>query len=121
MTKEQLSQLSDEVRIPTELFLDHLKRCGLKVSSMAQSPEGGIAFFFENTVDDLLMTADIEIHADGEVSASIIPYQDTPSGHVVYPGTLHEPLIDLIEVQEEPPYEEVLNRIISRLSLAVYC
>ncbi len=115
MTKEELTSLSDIVRIPLEVLLEQLPATKLRVKTSAISPDGGIALFFEAQKSGLLMTADIEIHEDGAVSASVIPYVEQSDGHHLFEDD-QEP-IDLWEVEEEPPFEETLNRIQTRLGL----
>ena len=113
MTKEQLSNLSDDVRIPTEILLDRVK--GFETyRKVAVSEEGGIAFFFsDERIDGLTITADIEIYADGTVSASVIPYRAGPDGLELFQSE-DEP-IELWDVEEEPPYEESIRLIHDRL------
>ena len=85
MTKEHLAQLPDDVRIPTEILLERLKELSFPPQSAAISPEGGIAFFFEQVKEpDLKLTADIEIHSDGTISASVIPFLRTADGYDTY-------------------------------------
>jgi len=114
MTKEQLAQLTDDVRIPTELLLERLKELALSPQSAAISPDGGIAFFFETVKEpDLKLTADIEIYADGTISASVIPFIHTPDGYDTYVDE-SEP-IDLWDVEEPPPFDETIRLIQNRL------
>lgn len=116
MTKEQLSSLSDTVRIPAELLIQRLLSTPtLSVKSTALSEEGGIAFFFEEEKDGLKITADIEIHPEGEVSASVIPFIQGPDGWDVFQSE-DEP-IDLWDVEEEPPFEETISLICQRFGL----
>lgn len=115
MTKSQFSAFPDDVRIPAEVLLDLLAEINLMPDSSALSPEGGIAFFFQRDKGALLMTADIEIHANGDVSASVIPYMTAPDGHDVFES--EEEPIDLWEIEEPPPFHESLLRIQERLGL----
>jgi hypothetical protein len=117
MNKEQLSQLSDDVRIPTEILLERLKTLtDLPVRKTATSDEGGVAFFFsEPREDGLLLTADIEIYADGSISASVIPYLMTNEGLDVFQS--EEEPIELWDIEEEPPFEETIRHISERLGL----
>lgn len=113
LNKEQLTQLSDTVRIPTELLLDRLELIpGFKIIASALSEEGGIAFFFEEQKNDLKMTADIEIHSDGTASASVIPYIKLSDGHDVYQS--EEEPIELWDIEEPPPFEETIRHIHER-------
>ncbi len=116
MTKEQLSTLSDEVRIPTELLLDNLRSIkDLPIINAALSDSGGVAFFFRNQREDgLVLTADIEIDGDGSVTASIIPYADGNEGLDVFQSEA-EP-IELWDIEEEPPFDETVRRIKERLT-----
>lgn len=116
MTKEQLSNLSDDVRIPTELLLERLLDLGdlLPIRKTAISEDGGIAFFFSETrADGLTLTADIEIYADGTVSASVIPYSTEAEGLDVFQSSA-EP-VELWDIEEEPPFEETIRYIQERL------
>jgi len=115
MTKEQLSNLSDIVRLPLEVLLSQLPETKLHLKTAAVSTDGGVALFFEAEKAGLLMTADIEIHEDGAVSASVIPYVEQSDGHHIFESE-SEP-IDLWEVEEAPPFEETLNRIQIRLGI----
>lgn len=115
MTKAQLTSLPDDTRIPAELLLDRLREMKLAPKSTLADENGGVVFFFESQVDDVTMTADIEIEPSGTVSASIIPYVPGPDGLEIFQN-LNEP-VDLWEIEEPPPYEESLLRIVGRLQL----
>ena len=116
MTQEQLSTLPDEARIPTELLIERLQSIpSLKIINSGLSESGGIAFFFENMKGDLRMTADIEIEADGTVTASVIPYVNTDDGYDVFQSET-EP-IELWDVEEPPPFEETIRIISDRFGL----
>jgi hypothetical protein len=81
MTKDQLSQLPDELRIPAEVLFDHLRTTPLRPVTIALSDENSVAFFFEReTEPDLKITADIELFPDGIATASIIPFFKTAEG-----------------------------------------
>ena len=113
MTKEQLSALTDDVRIPTELLFEKLLEVTLSPKSTAVSEDGGIAFFFEHDTRGLRMTADIEIHGDGSISASIIPYLLGHDGYDVYQS--EEDPLELWDVEEPPPFDETIRYICDRL------
>ena len=113
MTKEQLSTLTDDVRIPTELLLERLVELKFPPNSAALSEDSGIAFFFESLNRGLRITADIEIHGDGSVSASIIPYISGPDGYDIYQS--EEDPLELWDVEEPPPFEETIRYIGERL------
>jgi hypothetical protein len=119
MTKEQLSSLPDDVRIPAELLLERLKEISLPVHDILLPEEGGIIFVFEGvTPANIVMTADVEIESDGTTSASIIPYY-SPSGReddfTVFQS--EETPIELWEIEEPPPFEETLSIIKDRLRI----
>ena len=117
MTKEQLTQLTDDVRIPTEILLEKLRSSTtLPIQKTAATPDGGIAFFFSRKRDDeITMTADIEIYPDGSASASVIPYVTTNEGQDVFQSEF-EP-IELWDIEEEPPFDETLRHIHERFGL----
>lgn len=117
MTKEQLSQLADDVRIPTEVLLDRLRSVPqLPLIKTAISEDDGIAFFFSHPrPDGITITADIEIDADGTVTASVIPYQLLAEGNDVYQS--EEEPIELWDVEEEPPYDGTIDHILERFGL----
>lgn len=119
MTKEQLSNLSDDVRIPTEILLERLRTItSLPIRKAAISEDNGIAFFFSEALPSgLTMTADIEIHSDGTISASVIPYTLTPEGLDVYNAEA-EP-VELWDIEEEPPFEETIRHIHERMGLEI--
>ena len=113
MTKEQLSTLNDDVRIPVELLFERLKEINYLPKSTAISEDGGIAFFFEEDTRGLKVTADIEIHGDGAISASVIPYLLGPECHDVYQS--EEDPLELWDVEEPPPFDETIRYICKRL------
>jgi hypothetical protein len=115
ITKDQLAQLADDVRLPAELLFERLKELKFPPASVAANGAEGLAVFFEREVGGLVMTADIEIESDGTISASIIPYLRGPDGLDLFQDPT-EP-IDIWEVEEEPPFEESLTRIRERLNL----
>ena len=115
MNKEQLSGLSDDVRIPTEELRQYLKDTQFLPKTLALSEDGGIAFFWEEEKNGLVMTADLEIYFDGTASASVIPYRKTNEGHITS-ETEEEP-IELWDIEEAPPYEESLRMIQFRLGV----
>ena len=118
MSQEQFSSLSDDVRIPAELLTQRLEfSLSLKPKGRAISDDGGIAFFFEAEKEGLKMTADIEIYADGSVSASVIPYIHTPEGWDIYQS--EEEPIELWDVEEEPPFEETIALIHQRFGITL--
>lgn len=119
MTKEQLSQLVDEVRIPTEILLERLTELSMIPHDAAISDSGGIAFLFEATKGNLTMTADIEIDHDGTVTASVIPYVKTPAGLDVYVNKADpdDNPIQVWEVEEPPPFDETILLIRQLLGL----
>lgn len=119
MNKEQLSNLSDDVRIPTEILLSHLRSItSLPINNTAVSEDGGIAFLFSaDRSDGLRMTADIEIYGDGTVSASVIPYAAGADGLDVFQSE-DEP-IELWDIEEEPPFEETIRHIHERFGLDI--
>ena len=119
MTKEQLTKLDDIVRIPAEEFRQHLIETAFLPKEILAGDDGGIVFLFENTHDGIVFTADVEIEANGTVSASVIPYTSTPEGLELYCSEF-EP-VDVWEVEEEPPFEETLLRIRTRLYLVPAC
>ena len=119
MTKEQLSSLPDDVRIPAELLLERVKEISLPVRDILLPDEGGITFVFEGvTPANIVMTADVEIEPDGTTSASIIPYY-SPTGNeddfTVFQS--EETPIELWEIEEPPPFEETLAIIKDRLRI----
>lgn len=113
MTKEQLSELNDDVRIPTELLLERLEEIDLIPNTTAISEEGGVAFLFESITRGLKITADIEIHCDGTISASVIPYFLGPDGYDTYQSE-QDPL-ELWDVEEPPPFDETIRYICEKL------
>jgi hypothetical protein len=115
MTKDQIALLPDDVRLPAELLFERLKEINLLPASVATDGADGLALFFEREVGGLKLTADIEIESDGTVSASVIPYILGPDGYDIFQDAA-EP-VDLWEIEEEPPFEESLTRIQSRLGL----
>ncbi len=115
VTKEQLQQLVDDVRIPAEILLERLGELDLAPKTAAVGDDGSLALFFEKTISDVHLTADIEIEPNGTVSASIIPYIPGPDGLDIYQDP-DEP-IDLWEVEEPPPFEETLAIIRARFGL----
>lgn len=120
MTKEQLSQLPDDVRISAELVLEHLKTINFPPQTMAVNEDGGLAIFFQTDYDGLVVTADLEIDKNGEITASVIPYVTGPEGHSVLSDTerLKKHPIDLWDVNEPPPFEESFRHIRFRLGEA---
>jgi len=119
MTKEQLSLLPDEIRISVEILLERLKDFPLlPIRKTATSEDGGIAFFFSTPrPDGITITADIEIYGDGTVSASVIPSSDL-SGELDVYETEEEP-VELWDVEEEPPYEETIRYICTRMGIEI--
>jgi hypothetical protein len=118
MTKEQIAQLPDDVRIPTELLLDRLDSIpSLKIINSALSEDGGIAFYFEEEKGELKMTADIEIDSDGTITASVIPYINLGDGYDVFQSE-DEP-IELWDVEEPPPFDETIRHIHERFNIAL--
>ena len=109
MNKEQISNLSDDVRIPLEELRQYLKDINFLPATIALSPEGGIALFWEAEKGEFKMTADIEIYPDGTASASVIPYVLTETGHVS--AETEENPIEMWDIEEPPPYEESIKMI----------
>lgn len=116
MTKDQLSNLPDDVRLPAEVLFDHLRGTLLRPVSVALSDEGSVAFFFETAPEDgIKLTADIELFPDSTATASVIPYIITDEGWDTYQSQ-DEP-IELWEIEEPPPFEETISLILSRFKL----
>lgn len=115
MTKDQLSNLPDDVRLPAEVLFDHLRGTPLRPLSVALSDEGSVAFFFEHEADGIKITADIELFPDGTATASVIPYVKTDEGWDTFQSQA-EP-IDLWEIEEPPPFEETIALILGRFRI----
>lgn len=116
MTKDQLANLPDDVRLPAEVLYDHLRGTPLRPTSVALSDEGSVAFFFEHETDGIKMTADIELFPDGSATASVIPYVKTDEGWDTYQSPT-EP-IELWEIEEPPPFDESISLILARLRIS---
>ena len=116
MTKDQLSSLPDDVRLPAEVLFDHLRGTALKPLTVALSDEGSVAFFFESEIDGIKITADIELFPDGIATASVIPYVKTDEGWDTY-NSPDEP-VELWEIEEPPPFEETIAIILARFGIA---
>ena len=116
MTKDQLTSLPDDVRLPAEVLFDHLRETSLKPLTVALSDEGSVAFFFETTAaDGIKITADIELFPDGSATASVIPYTLTAEGWDTYHSP-DEP-VELWEIEEPPPFEETIAIILARFRI----
>ena len=116
MTKDQLSSLPDEIRLPAEVLFDHLRTTALKPAATAVSDEGSLAFFFESETDGIKVTADIELFPDGTATASVIPYVKTDAGWDTFQSP-DEP-VELWEIEEPPPFEETISLILTRLRIS---
>lgn len=119
MTKQQLSTLPDDVRIPAEIVFDHLKWIHFLPQNVIMTQENGIVLLFSRERDGLTITADIEIGPDGSVTGSVIPLINSPEGAKILedPELLKKFPIDYWDIEEAPPFEESLWHIRQRFGL----
>ena len=119
MTKQQLSRLSDDVRIPAEIVFDYLRRLNFLPENVILPEVGGIVLFFTRDRGDITITADVEIDENGTVTGSVIPMLNTPDGLKVVedPDLLAKFPIDYWDIEEVPPYEESFWHIRQRFGL----
>jgi len=121
MTKQQLSSLPDDVRIPAEIVFDYLRRLNFFPGNVIFTglDRSGIVLFFTRDQGDITITADVEIDENGTVTGSVIPMLNTPDGLKVVedPDLLAKFPIDYWDIEEVPPYEESFWHIRQRFGL----
>jgi len=121
MTKQQLSSLPDDVRIPAEIVFDYLRRLNFLPENVIITglDRSGIVLLFTRDRGDITITADVEIDKNGTVTGSVIPMVNTPDGLKVVedPDLLAKFPIDYWDIEEVPPYEESFWHIRQRFGL----
>ena len=121
MTREQLSGLSDDVRIPAEIVFEYLKSLNFFPHNVIITgiDRSGIVLLFTRDRGDITITADVEIDENGTVTGSVIPMLNTPDGLKVVedPDLLAKFPIDYWDIEEVPPYEESFWHIRQRFGL----